>query len=159
MKKFIISSYLLLLLSGLSGCADQYGNTNYQGAATVGGVAAGALIGGKLAGSSTGSMLVGGLIGAAAGGFLGNEVGKRLDSRSREKMNQTAIYTLNSGVVGRDYSWQGDNANGSFMVTKDYQYQNRYCREFTQKIYIGGKEQTGYGRACRQPDGNWEIVN
>jgi len=34
----------------------------------------------------------------------------------------------------------------------------RYCREFTQEIFIGGEKKTGYGRACRQPDGSWEIV-
>ena len=26
-------------------------------------------------------------------------------------------------------------------------------------IFIGGQKQTGYGRACRQPDGSWEIVS
>ena len=25
-------------------------------------------------------------------------------------------------------------------------------------FFIGGQKQTGYGRACRQPDGSWEIV-
>src|ERR1035437_10068815 len=32
-----------------------------------------------------------------------------------------------------------------------------YCREYTQKLTIAGKTQTGYGTACLQPDGSWEL--
>ncbi|MGB5177274.1 MAG: hypothetical protein WBP44_00955 [Gammaproteobacteria bacterium] len=35
----------------------------------------------------------------------------------------------------------------------------RYCREFQHEITIGGKGEQGYGIACRQPDGNWEVVS
>ena len=31
------------------------------------------------------------------------------------------------------------------------------CREYTKTIYIGGKAVEGYGTACRQQDGSWEI--
>lgn len=33
-----------------------------------------------------------------------------------------------------------------------------YCREFTQPLNIGGRAEHGYGTACQQPDGSWEIV-
>lgn len=33
-----------------------------------------------------------------------------------------------------------------------------YCREYTQPLIIEGEEVAGYGRACRQPDGSWKIV-
>lgn len=32
-----------------------------------------------------------------------------------------------------------------------------YCREYTQTFTIAGKTQKGYGTACLQPDGSWEI--
>lgn len=32
-----------------------------------------------------------------------------------------------------------------------------YCREFTETINVGGQLQQGYGVACRQPDGSWQI--
>ncbi len=32
------------------------------------------------------------------------------------------------------------------------------CREFVSTIVIAGEEQQGYGTACRQPDGTWQIV-
>jgi len=33
------------------------------------------------------------------------------------------------------------------------------CREFQRTIVIGGREEQGYGTACRQPDGSWRIVS
>lgn len=33
-----------------------------------------------------------------------------------------------------------------------------YCREFTRDIVIDGKTVQAYGRACRQEDGSWKIV-
>lgn len=32
-----------------------------------------------------------------------------------------------------------------------------YCREYTQTFTVGGETQKGYGTACLQPDGSWEI--
>jgi hypothetical protein len=32
-----------------------------------------------------------------------------------------------------------------------------YCREFTQTVTIGNKTQQGWGTACLQPDGSWQI--
>lgn len=32
------------------------------------------------------------------------------------------------------------------------------CREFAQTITVDGKEQTGYGVECPQPDGTWKVV-
>lgn len=34
-----------------------------------------------------------------------------------------------------------------------------HCREFTQSIVVNGVRQPGYGTACLQPDGSWEIVS
>lgn len=32
------------------------------------------------------------------------------------------------------------------------------CREYTVPITVGGRAETAYGKACRQPDGSWQIV-
>ncbi|MBX6368998.1 MAG: hypothetical protein IRZ04_13500 [Rhodospirillales bacterium] len=32
------------------------------------------------------------------------------------------------------------------------------CRDFEAPIIVGGMEQMARGRACRQPDGTWQIV-
>lgn len=31
------------------------------------------------------------------------------------------------------------------------------CREYTQTVTIGGKEEKAYGRVCPQPDGSWRV--
>ena len=33
-----------------------------------------------------------------------------------------------------------------------------YCREYQQTITIVGKTQKGYGTACLQPDGSWQLM-
>lgn len=33
------------------------------------------------------------------------------------------------------------------------------CREFTQKVTIGGRTQYAYGTACQSKDGDWRIVD
>lgn len=45
-----------------------------------------------------------------------------------------------------------------FMANSAYA-DEPYCREFTQTIKIGGKQQKGFGTSCLQPDGTWQIVN
>ncbi len=159
----------------LSGCVDQYGNTNYEGGATLGGAATGAFIGSRF--GSGGASFIGGAIGALAGGAIGNQIGKRMDANARQAMNRNALYALNNGKIGQNYGWKTNNANGSFIITKEYEDDDNsknvfydlnkniptspilYCREFTQKINIGGKIETGYGKACRQTNGDWKIVN
>lgn len=32
-----------------------------------------------------------------------------------------------------------------------------YCREFTETIVVGGRKEQGYGTACLQADGAWQI--
>jgi surface antigen len=34
----------------------------------------------------------------------------------------------------------------------------RACREFQQKITVGGKSEDAFGTACQEPDGSWKIV-
>ncbi len=42
--------------------------------------------------------------------------------------------------------WVDDNSEG-------------YCREFQSVSVVAGREQRTYGKACRQPDGSWQIVH
>jgi hypothetical protein len=33
-----------------------------------------------------------------------------------------------------------------------------YCREYQQRVTVGGRPQESYGTACMQPDGSWKIL-
>ncbi len=37
--------------------------------------------------------------------------------------------------------------------------QGAYCREYTRSVMVGNKMQEGYGTACMQPDGSWQVMN
>lgn len=44
------------------------------------------------------------------------------------------------------------------FVSGEAEARDNYCREYTKSIRVGGKTVQGYGTACRQPDGAWEIT-
>lgn len=37
--------------------------------------------------------------------------------------------------------------------------QDRYCREYQATLRVGNRPQPGYGQACMQPDGSWQVVD
>lgn len=47
-----------------------------------------------------------------------------------------------------------------FAMADDADAREReYCREYTKTIRVNGRKESGYGTACRQPDGSWMIVS
>ena len=100
-------------------------------------------------------------VGTLLGAGLGHEVGGSLDRADMAYYNQTSQRALETGRVGTTTTWQNpDSGNsGTITPTRTFQNGNQYCREYTQTINVGGKAQSGYGTACRQPDGSWQVAN
>ena len=62
--------------------------------------------------------------------------------------------------IGESIQWHDSGVYGSVTATRDgTDGGGRYCREFQHEITVGNRLQSGYGVACRQPDGAWEIVS
>lgn len=100
-------------------------------------------------------------VGAVAGALAGSYVGGQLDQADRERSERTAQRALESTPSGQAAQWKNpDTGNcGTFTPVRTYQSpQGLYCREYQQTITIGGRSQNAYGKACRQPDGAWQIV-
>jgi len=161
MNKSIKILSAFLLLTTLTSCASQNnpgGVSNQSGGAVIGALAGGLL--GSTVGRGGGQILAMGA-GALIGGFVGSSVGKSMDERDKmmaERASQNALETSESGVRT---TWKNpDTGNYGYVVpTKTYKTNDgRYCREFTHEVTIGGKQEVAYGRACRQPDGQWQIV-
>lgn len=122
-------------------------------------------VGGALAGSAIGdgkgqmaAIAVGTLLGAG----IGQEVGRSLDRADRMAMQQTMHRTLETVPSGQSTTWRNPDSGNYGTYTPQPAYQtasNQTCREFQQTITVGGKQQSGYGTACRQPDGSWQIQN
>ena len=127
------------------------------------GTAAGA-IGGGVIGSTMGrgaGRTAATIGGALLGGMLGNSIGKSLDNADMAAYNATSQKALETAQPGQALPWRNAQSGNSGTVTAGNYYQNaqgQYCREYTQSIVVGGQKQEGFGKACRQPDGSWQIV-
>jgi len=149
-----------LLTFGLAACADTGGPGHKQtGGALLGG------IGGAVAGSQFGSgtgQLAAVAAGTLLGALIGSEVGKSLDRADQAALAQTTTSSLETLPSGSSSTWRNPDSGNYGTVTPTNTYQNsrgQYCREFTQTINVGGRVEEGFGTACRQPDGSWQIVN
>ncbi len=146
------------LVLALSAC--QQGQGNKQTGGTLIGAGLGALLGSQVGGGR--GQLAAVAVGALAGAYFGSEVGKSLDRADRLAMQQTAQNALEKNPAGQASSWSNPDSGHSGTVTPTRTYQTaagEQCREYQQTVTIDGKTEQAYGRACRQPDGSWKIVN
>jgi Ni/Co efflux regulator RcnB/surface antigen len=129
------------------------------------GVIAGGLIGGLLGralggdgGSRAGATIAGVIFGGAVGAALTN----KLDCEDRSYAYKSYYDGFNAGRPNTTYQWRNPKSQdrGQFRVGSYYNDQAGFrCANYTQTIYINGRPQNGTGRACRQADGSWVIVN
>ncbi|MFC7049171.1 RT0821/Lpp0805 family surface protein [Emcibacter nanhaiensis] len=143
------------LVFSTAGCESK------QESGTVIGAVVGGLLGHSVGGSGGGKAFAI-AVGAVAGAVVGSSIGKSLDEADRVKMQQSAQYALESGVSGETVTWHNPDSGNYGSVTPQPAYEpepEQYCREYQQTITVGGKTETAYGTACRQPDGTWKITN
>lgn len=148
-----------VLAIGLAAC-DQQNTGTKQTIGTLLGAAGGAVAGAQF-GKGRGQ-LVGVAVGTVLGGLVGSEIGKSLDRADRLAMERTTQSTLETGRSGEPVTWRNPDSGHSGTVTPEPAYEassGTYCREYQQTVTIGGKTETAYGTACRQPDGSWKIVD
>lgn len=80
-------------------------------------------------------------------------------SETQQWRHESARMSATTAPVGETIHWKDDTASGSVRVVREgTSSSGRYCREFRQKIRIGGRIEDAYGTACQQPDGAWEIL-
>ncbi len=151
-------SAALVLSVPLIACQTMQDNPKQTGG-TLLGAGLGALLGSQV-GSGKGQMAAI-AVGALAGAWAGSELGASLDKADRAYAQRTAQDGLEYAQVGQARAWRNpDSGNsGTFTPTRTYaQSDGRNCRDFETTIYVDGKQETGTGRACRQADGTWQIV-
>lgn len=86
---------------------------------------------------------------------------RALDRPERQAMTDTVQYALENNRTNQASDWLNPDTGRSGAVVPVRTFENAQgqpCREFISTITIGGKEEQGYGTACRQPDGSWQIV-
>lgn len=135
------------------------GAINKQDVGTVAGAIGGGVIGSTM-GSGKGRTATT-IAGALLGGMIGSSIGKSLDNADLAAYNAASQRAMETAQPGQTLPWRNPQSGNSGTITPQNYYQNdagQYCREYTQTIKVGGQQQTGYGRACRQPDGSWKII-
>jgi surface antigen len=116
----------------------------------VGGVA-GAQIGrgdGKTAATIAGTLL---------GVLVGSHIGRSMDQADRYCTAQV----LEQASDRQSIVWHNPEAQAQYRVTplSTYTQQGQYCREYLTEAQVGNVPSQVYGRACRMPDGAWQITN
>ena len=151
MRKIFIGVLCFALAFSVTGCQ----NMSKQGVGAVTGGAAGALLGSRFGRGSGQSVAI--AAGAIAGMLIGGQIGKSMDEADQMKVNAA----LEKSRTNRTTSWRNPDTGNVYSVTPTKTYKTkseRYCREYTTKAIINGKEQTIYGKACRKPDGSWQVI-
>jgi surface antigen len=151
MKTYRSVLMVTALALSLGGCAAP--PSNEQGGMVVGGILGGVL--GSQVGRGSGrtaAIIVGTLVGAAIGG----NVGRSMDATDRLK----TAHALESVRTTVPSTWVNPDTRNQYTVvpTSTYETPSGPCREYTMRAVIGGKPETVYGTACRQPDGSWLVV-
>jgi surface antigen len=155
MGRSILRAVAVGTLLVLAGCAQVSQNPKTTLGA-LGGAALGGLIAGAAGGNSAG--IAAGVIG---GGLLGGLVGNLLDDRDRRLAAEASHQALETTPSGRTVAWNNPDNGHAGTVTPVHTYQapnGAYCREYETTITIDGRQEQGYGRACRQPDGSWQVL-
>jgi len=81
-------------------------------------------------------------------------------NEAQERAHEQAQVRATTAPIGETIIWQEDGASGAVTATREgTSTAGRYCREFQQKVTIGGRTEEAYGTACLQPDGSWEVVS
>jgi len=149
MKKAVITSVLALSL--LSGCAQ----VNNEGTGTVAGGLLGGLLGSQF-GSGSGKVAAA-VGGAFVGSILGGNIGRYMDAQDQARMQRA----LETAPTGKPITWKNPDNGNKYTVkaTRTFYHDEQACREYTTNAVIGGKSEQIHGKACRQSDGSWKVIN
>jgi surface antigen len=155
--KTMLSKWVALLIAVcfVASCSTNTQNQNTGLGAVTGGVVGG--LAGSLVGGGTGKAVAIG-VGIVAGALIGGYVGHSVDVNDQSHMNQT----MDSNVTNQSSAWTNKSTNVSYTltpVTDKMAYKgNSNCRKYNATSSLSGKTKRTHGIACRQANGNWQVV-
>ena len=162
MRKLVTAGALCALLTACvppqqAGQPGQFGMNNTTGGTLVG-AGLGGLVGNQFGGGAGKGVMT--LAGVLVGGLIGSKVGAAMDQADTQAAAQNTQAALENNRPNQPLPWKTEQGHsGTVVPGRVWQTPTgQYCREFQQTITIGGETQQGYGTACRQPDGTWQIV-
>jgi len=145
---------------GLSLGACSWNESRPQTMGTVVGGVVGAIVGSKL-GKGTGRGVTT-VIGATLGAMWGQDIAKGMSDMDKHYSERATKDTLEHGKPGERTTWSNPDSGNSGTISADETYTNdegEGCRQFETTVNVEGDERTATGTACRNPDGEWQIVD
>jgi len=97
----------------------------------------------------------------AGAGVARGQIEQQLDDVELQAMADTFQDALENNPTTKASDWVNPDADRSGGVVPIRTFENTQgqpCREFITNIIIAGQEEQGYGTACRQPDGSWQLA-
>lgn len=94
-----------------------------------------------------------------ANGFVDPAALALMSAKDSNEANSAQFYALQFGRPGAPRQWAGDRGTtGSVAVGPYVRVNNLDCRDFTHTVKLGGKDYVRKGTACREQNGNWNVV-
>ena len=148
LKKVLLS---LIIPLSLTACGP---NANNQDVGVIAGSIVGGIVGSQV-GDGDGKAAAT-AVGIVAGSIIGGNIGASMDELNRLKMSEA----LEDTKTNHARSWVDPDNNAKYTVkpTKTVYEKDTVCRNFTMSVVIDGKLETASGVACRDKNGNWNIV-
>jgi surface antigen len=155
-RRLAFAVLVVTLPAMLTACAGPNGKAD---SGLLVGAAAGGIVGNQI-GRGKGNILAT-VAGAVVGGIVGSEIGRGLDQRDRDFAQKAELSALERGRTGQRTEWRNpDNGRyGEVIPLEPYRRGSQDCRDYTHKVFIDGRPQAMRGTACRNPDGTWTNVS
>lgn len=146
---------LVLLISALlvAGCQSP---TREDTGRVVGGVLGG-ILGAQVKSDSRSKRNLAIIIGTLAGAYIGGAIGRDMDEGDRYRAHDALEYNRTAEPA----RWTNPDTGRDWEVTPTHTYRaadGALCRDFTTTMGYRGREEVVEGRACRQGDGRWRVV-
>lgn len=94
-----------------------------------------------------------------ANGFVDPAAVTLMTAKDSNEANSAQFYALQFGRPGAPRQWAGDGGTtGSVAVGPYVRVNNLDCRDFTHTVKINGTDYVRKGTACREQNGNWNVV-
>ena len=94
-----------------------------------------------------------------ANGFVDPAALALMSAKDSSEANSAQFYALQFGRPGAPRQWAGDRGTtGSVAVGPYVRVNNLDCRDFTHTVKLNGTDYVRKGTACREQNGNWNVV-
>jgi surface antigen len=119
---------------------------------------------GAIVGSNYGSGNINALatiLGATGGYLIGGQIAIILSKEEKEELNDVMQDSLENSEINEPSVWESDeneNLKAEIIPIENFTLNNYSCRKYKQIVLIDNEKNINESKACRDSDGNWQIL-